>query len=143
MIKTLFKVMLKDIYRKIRSLFKPNQQWLRRKLKRSWMDLDLVWETAILDGLMFYVEHDNGHFSFGTINGLMENYQKVTKDIPRLEAEMKKEWDKIEKGTWIYTGSSKEYQEVYGKLDELEEELSKLKTDVMIWCVKNRESLWS
>ncbi len=35
------------------------------------------------------------------------------------------------------------YEETYGKVNDVEEEIKQLKTKILLWILNNRESMWT
>lgn len=150
-----------DLYYNIRDFLFPRQQWLRNKLPNHFIDLDSIWEIAILEGLRFYIEEDL------TLERL--NYKDDYKDYPKgmtkfvqhkkkfdkelrvhyklllklddLKIKLEEEWDKVP----IYNIGNKtrpSYDKLYGRINRTEKRMEDLKDKIMEWCIKNRRSMW-
>ena len=156
---------IREAFDKICYWLKPRQKWLTSKIPNHWIDKDTLWELCILEGIKHYVEKDNGlgygenwleDYNFSqndptfpewqkkTNRETKEKYDLITKTIPHLELQLKSAWDKVPMPNFNnYIKDKNTYEETYGEVDKLEAEIDKLKTEIMVWAVTNRHSLWS
>jgi hypothetical protein len=140
-------------HNQIASRFNPRQKWLIKKIPRTWIDKDTIIEIVVLECLKHYVDK-NGEDCFNVIDTENESqrefYQEVRKyynlatvKLVTLQNELKKAWKLVPKRSWEHINKSEDYEMIYGKVNQLEEEISNLKTEIMIWVIQNRESLWT
>jgi hypothetical protein len=62
----------------------------------------------------------------------------VTVCIPNLEIQLEEAWQHVK-----YKNPQITYEENYGEIDRLEAEITKLKTEALVWIVSNRVALWT
>ena len=154
-------------YTQISSRIWHRQSWLIKKLPRTWRDKDHIMEVCILECIRNYIEGEEAlgknmcHFESSQNDSTFPEHQKIfnrelkevydlmTIELPRLEKEMEIAWDNVPHRTMediinMNTESTKlSYEEMYGDVNRLEKEINDLKTQVMIWAVNNRFSMWT
>ena len=142
-------------YEQISSRIWPRQKWLLKKIPRTWVDKDSLLEIVVLECLKYYVDKD-GEDCFNNINteadGQKEFYQEVRKyydlitvKLVALQQELDAAWDAVPHRSLSDINKSQpgDYDRIYGEVNRLEKEISDLKTEIMVWVVKNREGLWT
>ena len=72
-------------------------------------------------------------------------YDLATQKLVALQTEMDAEWDKIPHRTLddINKSTKDDYDRLYGNLDRLKKEIYDLQTEIMVWVVTHRSSLWT
>jgi hypothetical protein len=158
----LLRYKIENLYWKINEYLFPRQKWLIKKIPNSWIDKDTLWEICVIDGLKHYVEQDYG---LGYEPGDYEHsqndptypecqkrldkkvkkyYDLATIVLPTYEKALKVAWKKIPPFDIKDLGTRKiDYDATYGDIDRLEQKISDLKTDIMLFCIRYRESLWT
>jgi hypothetical protein len=159
---------IRHAYDKVNEFLFPRQRWLTKAIPKSWIDKDTLWEIAIIEGLKHYVEQDNGGAWFKHLDddsawqdggedmkefheasrrfhrAAKEHYDLVTKTLPDLEWKLEKAWEKVPHFNFDnLNDNTRSYDQIYGDVDKLDEQISELKTKVMLWAVTNRASIWT
>ena len=146
---------LNSLYYSIRDYFFPRQAWLIKLLKGSRKDKDHIVEIVLIECLLNFVEvelkwtnfneEDYKDFPNHQLNFYKElwpNYLKIKKELPALQLEEEDEWNRVEQ-IRDKLGPNASYQEIYGKVNTLEEKIEKLQTEVFSWLIINRSHLWT
>ena len=148
-------------YSQISSRLRPRNKWLTKKIPRTWVDKDTILEISIIGSLKHYVEGEEAlgkdmcHFQSRQDDPTYPDHQKesdrqvkhyyelATQNLVALEKEFADEWDAIPIRTSndIIKPLSQTYEEMYGKVNKLEQEVYDLQTEIMVWVVKNRNIL--
>ena len=162
---------VKKVWDAIRFWTFPRQGWLLEKIPDQWIDKDTLWEICILEGITHYVEQDNGlgkkmdrtdqipwfpDFEKSQVDPeypehqkefdilVLYHYKLITEKLPILERQLKEAWAKVPKRDLDNLNIGvPDYDATYGEVDRLEKDIADLKTEVMVWAVKNRESIWT
>lgn len=142
-------------YQQISSRIWPRQKWLTKKIPRTWVDKDTLLEIVVLESLKHYVDED-GEDCFHIINTEAESqkefyqevrkyYDLITVKLVALQQELDAAWDAVPHRSLKDINKSQpgDYERIYGNVNRLEKELTDLKTEIMVWIVKNREGLWT
>jgi hypothetical protein len=150
-------------YEQISTRFNHRQSWLIKKIPRTWVDKDTIFETCILEGIKHFIEGEEAlgknmcHYESSQNDPdfpewqkkfnkeVKENYLLITDELSRLNKELEDAWEKVPS---IDIGKLTEviktdYTEKYGEVNRLEKEIEDLKTKVMLWAVSNRKSMWT
>jgi glycyl-tRNA synthetase beta subunit len=150
----------KDVRYTVSAFFWPRQKWLTSKIPNKWIDKDTIMETCILECIKNYVEGEKALEYFDESQSdptypehqkrfdkeVKEMYQFITVTLPELEEAQERAWTKVPE--WDFPRLTKQmdkktYEEIYGEINRLEEEIENLKTKVMIWAVNNRGCIWT
>lgn len=135
-------------YYKIRTIFKPQHNRIRKSIPRYWIDLDGVliavnfeilksfYEDEYKDGLIDW-NSDAKHKKFA--KWLNNAYKYITEERKNLEKQIENAYPDLSK---VKSGK-KTYKELYGRVDELEKEMFDKDTKVIYELLKNREFLWT
>ena len=68
----------------------------------------------------------------------------ITQQLPKLEKELEKAWDKVPHfNVDDFTDRKIDYDKVYGGIDKLDKQIYDLKTEIMLWAIKNRNKMWT
>jgi hypothetical protein len=142
-------------YQQISSRICPRNKWLTKQIPRTWQDKDVLLETCVLGALKHYVDED-GEDCFHTVYTSAESekdfyfevrkyYELTTIKLVSLQKELDVAWKDVSPRslTDIKVSTKDDYERIYGKVNRLEKEISDLKTEIMVWVVKNRERLWT
>lgn len=138
----------------IRAFFNPRQKWLTRKIPNNWIDKDRLLEICILEAIKHYVEgedvfnvlsNDSPPEQAQFMREVRHAYDLIVKQLPLLEKELELAWKKVPVRDWgdINKSVPGDYETTYGDVDRLEKKIAELKTEVMLWAVKERESMWT
>lgn len=159
-------------YTQVSARLNPRNKWLTSKIPNTWADKDTIIEICLFESIINYVEGEQAlgdstdffknyrwtqtdkDIGIGWKNfykELKKNYDIVKYKLPKMEAELKQLWNDIpntnffdEDGDWSNVTTSKfDYNKKYGKIDKLEKKIDDLKTEVMLWTVKNRSYMWT
>ncbi len=141
-------------YDYIRCRICHQQKWLVGKIPRTWTDKDHILEICVFASLIDYVEGEKCFevlntegppFQVAFLRKVLENYEIVKYQLPKLEKQLAYEWDNIPEHDWkdINNGDKDEYDRLYGKIDRLEKQIYDLQTKVMTWVVVHRDGLWT
>ena len=149
-------------YSQISARLWPRNKWLTKKIPRTWVDKDTILEIAVLESLKHYVEGEEAlgkdmcHFESSQADPSFPEWQKekdrevkhyyelTTIKLPALQKELEVEWDNIPNTDLSAVNVTKlDYEARYGKVNRLEKEVEDLQTEIMVWVVKNRGSLWT
>lgn len=146
-------------YTQISSRLRPRNKWLTKKIPRTWADKDTLWEICIIEGIKDYVEgeHALDYYQKSQVDPSYPDHQKefdkevlrayeiVAITIPYLEKKLDIAWNNIPHRDFnnINLVTPKNYDETYGEVNKLEKQIKDLKTEVMIWAVNKRESIWT
>lgn len=160
---------LSDWWYPVSRVLFPRQRWLTKKIPNSWVDKDWLWELCLIEGLKHYVECDGGGEWFPYLDDdsqwqdggedmkefherwrifhreVKRNYDIVTKTLPFFEKELEMEWKKIPTFDLdkLNDPNKPPYEVIYGEVNRLEKLIDNLKTEVMLWCVNNRQKIWT
>ena len=151
---------IRELWWAIRDWFSPKQKWLTKQIPNHWIDKDTLWEICVLEGIKHYVEGEKAleYFDEGQNDPQYPDHQKkfdrevqwaydeITIRLPHLERLMDEELLKIRKNRELDSHCPhklSDYEKVYGEHDRLEKEIEDCKTEVMVWAVKNRGSIWT
>ena len=150
-------------YHQISSRINPRNKWLTKQIPRTWVDKDTILEISVIGSLKHYVEGEEAlgkdmcHFQSSQDDPTFPEWQKesdrqvkhyyelATQKLVALEKELAAEWDAIPTRT-VYDlnkAPTQSYEEIYGKVNRLEQEVYDLQTEIMVWVVKNRNILWT
>lgn len=150
-----------EAYENVRDWLNPRQKWLTKKIPNHWIDKDTLWELCILEGIKHHVREDGGldYFEEGQTDPNHPKHQKkydrelndiaikAMVTLPNLEDALARAWAKIPTPSFehgvINRLTNNSYEETYGEVDRLKKMISDLKTEIMVWAVKNRESIWT
>lgn len=150
-------------YNQISSRLQPRQRWLTKQIPRTWTDKDWLFELVILESIKHHVEQDYGlgfepgDYEFSQNDPeypehqkqfdkeVKTNYDLITQKLPKLQKQLDAEWEKVPHFDLdeINSRAAGDYDKIYGKTDRLEKEIDAIRTDIMVWAVKNRGKLWS
>ena len=138
----------------------PRQKWLTDALPNTWIDKDTVMETCIFECIKHYVEGEEALNYFESSQAdpgypehqkvfdkeVKEMYQLVTITLPALEEAMTRAYNKVPE--WDFQRLTKKmdkktYDEIYGEVNRLEEEIDDLRTKILVWAVQKRRSMWT
>lgn len=147
---------LRDVwYTQISSRIWPRSKWLTKKIPRTWVDKDTILEITVIECLKHFVETD-GEDAFNILatdnppeqaRFMLEvkyYYDLATQKLPSLEKEMEAEWEKVPKFSFKDLQTRViDYDKTYGRIDELEQQIYDLQTEIMVWIVQNRNGLWT
>ncbi len=149
---------LKNYYWNIRNFFSPRQKWLTKEIPNRWMDKpELIW-LILLECLKNYCKKEIGldnlrnpkydkdypEYQRKFEHELLIIYEKVIYDLPVLEKQLEKEWDKIPCDfTLPIKMTTEECNKKYFMVNKLEKQINDLKTEILLWIVSNRGYLWS
>jgi hypothetical protein len=155
---------IRDWYYKTCCFFNPRNAWLTKKIPKSWTDKDNIIEICVIESIREFVEGEGAleYYEETQTNPeypvwqkefsreLKEAYEIITVQIPALQNKLEEAWDKSEKPPrdmdklldWINNPKTS-YEERYGDIDKLDEEIESLKTKVMTWAVVNRAKMWT
>lgn len=152
---------IRNWYDCVRFWLNPRQKWLTKQIPNRWIDKDSLWELCILEGIKHYVEKDGGLHYYDAAQKdpdypqhqrefdkeVRDNYELITVRLPAMEKELEAAWKKVphfDFKSFIGTNTSKrDYNETYGEVDRIEGEIGFLKTQIMIWAVTKRGSIWT
>jgi hypothetical protein len=141
--------------------YNPRQKWLTSKIPNTWIDKDYLLEIVILESVKHYVEGEESLKGFEKSQNdpdypehqkvfdreVKLMYESVTITLPKLEEQLEIAWTEIPKlsidDIQNCRFSETNYEQVYGKVDVLEKQISNLKTSIMVWFVANRERMWT
>ena len=150
-------------YTQISSRLRPGQGWLTRKIPKTWVDKDVLFEIVILESVKHHVEKDYGlgfepeDYEKSQANPeypehqkqfdreIKANYELITQKLPELQKELDAAWDKIPHFDLddINSRAAGDYEKIYGDVNRLEKEIDDIRTSIMLWAVRNRGSLWT
>lgn len=139
-------------YTQISCRLRPRNKWLTKKIPRTWIDKDTILEITVIECLKHYVEGEDCFNVLSTTNppeqaafmAEVKHYYGLTKKIDEMEKELETLWDKVPfDSIWKKEVTKLDYEERYGKIDRLEKEIYDLQTEIMVWVVENRGSLWT
>jgi hypothetical protein len=138
----------------IRAFFNPRQRWLTKKIPYQWIDKDSLIEICLLESLKHYVEgedvfnvlsRDNPPYQKKFLDKVEHYYKVVTVQLTELEKQLAVVWNNVPCRDLkdINNQQPGDYERIYGEVDRLEKQIKDLKTEVMVWIVTERESLWT
>ena len=147
-------------YKQISSRLWPRQKWLTSKIPRTWIDKDTLLELCVFESILHYVEGEGALEYFDSSQSdptypefqkkfdkeVKEMYQLITITLPALQEAQNRAWAKVPEwnfGVMRKQMDKKTYDEIYGPINRLEEEIDDLKTKIMVWAVTNRGSIWT
>lgn len=138
-------------YWKLRSIFIPQQKWLRKVIPREYMDkTGLLW--PVMKSFIIHFVNEDGEDCFNRVhsgeefeNQLRQYYEDINVNIPALEKRISEEWDKIDlpKGDINEYVTEMTYQERYGKIDELEKQLDDWQKKIMHFIIEFSSYFWT
>lgn len=126
--------------------FKPRNKDLQKLIPNTWKSEDeIIYDILKQIFLRVYLPDKFDNWRDDTYTDLWprlakeadEIYKKI-ESIPVMEDQLAEEWVKIPVGK-LKKGFT--YEEIYGKVNDLESKIEQTKTDIMVWIVKNRNIL--
>ena len=138
-------------YKQVSCRIHPRNKWLTKQIPRTWEDKDVLLEIVVLECLKHYCDK-NGEDCFNTICDDTEfmkqakyYYDLTTQKLVELQKELDVEWEKIplREISDIEKTTMDDYNQLYGKINKLEDEIENFKTEIMVWIVKNRSYMWT
>lgn len=144
-----------EIYRTIRNYFFPRRKWLLKVVPNFFCDKSELIPTLLIACLIDLVEGEKyfervsshkdkdcpeNQAKFG--RELEKNYYRVKEELPVLESRAQYEWGRIDE-VREKLGENANYNEIYGRVNELEEKINKLKSEVCHWVISNRGGMWT
>jgi hypothetical protein len=137
-------------YRQISTRIWPRQKWLINKIPRQYMDKDSLIEICVMECIKTFVEEELGkEWLFNPNrwegqsnvpenqiqfeNEIKDQYILLTETLPQLEKDLEIAWDTI----------PNYYEKTFKGINALEKKIDDLKTELMVWAVKNRQCMWT
>lgn len=137
---------IREFFNSIRYFFRPRQRWLTKVIPNHWCDKTELIYTIIETFIIHFVEGENAlkviDWNYTPdqkkfAEELQQKYDLIKNYLPALQKELQNEWDKIPPIKSIKEINNRETD--YSKINELEEKIDKIKTDICVWMVSNRE----
>jgi len=154
-------------YDYVSTVLKPRNRWYYSSIPRQFRDIDTILEESVLKCVINIVEQQKifevvDLQASGEKHKLFElelrkYYNLIKYEIPEIENQIKKEWDKISNKN---TGKNlneiikdlledfnptdkNNYEQKYGNINSLEVLLHQKKTEAMVWICENRSYMWT
>lgn len=156
-------------YDTIRPIFKPQNKRIRKVIPKTWTDISSLienvnfefvkqfYEEEYVDGVVDWEQSGEHHIEFA--RWLEETYQYITIERPKLVKDMEDaypptlsfdEWltpnEYRDDGTvknYTVTDRGKTYEELYGKVNRIENLITDKDTEVLVEIVKRRQYFWT
>jgi len=142
-----------DRWHAICAFYNPRQKWVMNNITDRWMDKPVIIETVLFNCIIHYIEQEKALeivvWDEEEKNKLLEIYYWARNDRAAKIKEMEGSYPPLEEAMPEVFGDEKKrvskrtYEEMYGKVNELEEFINKKDTEYMTWLVKNRALIWS
>jgi hypothetical protein len=149
-------------YNQISARLRPRNKWLTKKIPRQYRDKDTILELCVLESLKHYIEGEEAlgkdmcHFQSSQEDPSFPEWQKekdrevkhyyelTTQKLVSLQKELDEAWDNVPRTNVFAVNVTKcDYEATYGDVNRLEKEIHDLKTEIMVWTIRNRDSLWT
>ena len=129
-------------YDRIRPIFAPQNSRLRKTIPRTWSDITELIPNFLFECLKKFKEEECDHINWESdephkkfYTGLQLWYSYITIERNLMDVKISNSYPpRKAKGT---------YEELYGELNRLEEELKTKDTECLTWIINNREAFWS
>ncbi|MEK6881652.1 MAG: hypothetical protein AABY22_18680 [Nanoarchaeota archaeon] len=132
-----------------RCFFNPKHNKVRKSIPRVWRDSDYLivrtnfaiitefYEDEFLGGFIDW-DYDESHKEFK--NWLIESYNYITKERPKLEEQI---WAAYPKNLDLDLLATLSYDQKYGEVDRLEKEIDERDTKILGEYIKFRFCFWT
>jgi len=147
---------MKNFFKKIKYWFSPRQEWLIKKIPNNYINLDILWEICVIEGIKQYVEYYKAleHFEYYQESPnypeklkkvdleLKENYDIIINILPELKKKLDEAWSKIPLDEGIILRPIKTQNKEYDEIERIDNEIHDLHTKIMVWAIQNRKYLY-
>lgn len=129
-------------YDKIRPIFAPQNTRLRNIIPRTWSDITELIPNFLFECLKKFKEEecdninwesDEPHKKFYDELQFWYSYITIERDLMSVQIS----------NSYPPRNAKGTYEELYGELNRLEEELKTKDTECLTWIINNREAFWS